>query len=462
LLETFRDEIRGVVVYDPLLCASINIASMLASLKDLVIIGPAQAENPALRSMIRYDLRGRFQTNAQAYEWAYTTLYPQMHDDISAIIYRTGEHTRDYAIAHRIFTFWVPGEVDGRAPGADREREVDFARRFFSKQRRNSPVMGYPYAGEGIGAGETDGVRLAADYAQYIICDCGNLSFHSGVPAPHFQQTSPRELELDLQKVYLAFVISDGDNMNCWEDSHLGQWACPAHSEHKIPLNWNVMPSIHDLAPGILADYYERANDTDCFIVAGSGVGYANPYQYGRLRVDPEETFHEYLIDAAGYMEHLDLTIVNPYHLGYAVEPHDPGRRHITEAYATFREYLRRIPTIRGFLADYARTDGILYEESHRLIESDGLTVPVFHALTTHFWPSSGKDGDIQARVDELLDLVGNQRPAFVHAFMVNWCFDPDDIEAVLAKLGDAFVPVRADELVHLYQKHRNSVGSEA
>src|SRR5947209_16308627 len=44
LLTKYRDKVQGVIIYDPNLKDSINIATMLAGQRDGVIISPAQAE----------------------------------------------------------------------------------------------------------------------------------------------------------------------------------------------------------------------------------------------------------------------------------------------------------------------------------------------------------------------------------------------------------------------------------
>lgn len=74
LLELYRDEIRGAIVYDPEVADTINIATTLAGLQGAVIAHPEQAEVYGLP--IVDDLRGRFTDDAVAtYRWQVEQLF---------------------------------------------------------------------------------------------------------------------------------------------------------------------------------------------------------------------------------------------------------------------------------------------------------------------------------------------------------------------------------------------------
>ncbi len=84
LLGKYRDEIRGAIVYDPNVPDTINVATSLAGLKDAVIATAALANQYQLP--ILEDLRGRFSTKFDAYNWLLDNYWPSLsHRLLTAI-----------------------------------------------------------------------------------------------------------------------------------------------------------------------------------------------------------------------------------------------------------------------------------------------------------------------------------------------------------------------------------------
>ncbi|MEQ7010794.1 GxGYxYP domain-containing protein [Actinopolymorpha sp. B17G11] len=74
------DRAKGVVIYDPAVVESINVATTLAGLKDAVIASPELAEKLAAEPFemrVVDDLRGRFSSNIEATAWQFDNLWPQ-------------------------------------------------------------------------------------------------------------------------------------------------------------------------------------------------------------------------------------------------------------------------------------------------------------------------------------------------------------------------------------------------
>lgn len=76
LIERYRPEIRGAVIYDPDLPDTVNLATNLAGLKGGVIATAELAESLDLPALD--DLRGRFGNKSDAYNWALGNLWPMM------------------------------------------------------------------------------------------------------------------------------------------------------------------------------------------------------------------------------------------------------------------------------------------------------------------------------------------------------------------------------------------------
>ena len=80
LVERYRDELRGVVVYDPAQPDSINVATTLAGLRDAVVASPELAARLSAAPYdlpVLDDLRGRFESRIDAYRWQYEHLWPR-------------------------------------------------------------------------------------------------------------------------------------------------------------------------------------------------------------------------------------------------------------------------------------------------------------------------------------------------------------------------------------------------
>ncbi|WP_337913882.1 GxGYxYP domain-containing protein [Cohnella zeiphila] len=80
LVSTFKKEVKGIIVYDPNLPDSINVATTLAGLKDAVVASPelAQKLTAAPYSLpVLDDLQGRFKDRLDAYSWEYDNLWSQ-------------------------------------------------------------------------------------------------------------------------------------------------------------------------------------------------------------------------------------------------------------------------------------------------------------------------------------------------------------------------------------------------
>ncbi|MCK6530051.1 hypothetical protein L6R50_21680 [Myxococcota bacterium] len=94
----------------------------------------------------------------------------------------------------------------------------------------------------------------------------------------------PERIAYDPDKTYVAFVVGDGDNVRYimstrrdWLTQRLD--ACGDAATPCPPLNWSISPHLPDLAPDVLAWYYQAAQSTgaDYFVLPPSGYQYAYP-----------------------------------------------------------------------------------------------------------------------------------------------------------------------------------------
>jgi hypothetical protein len=80
MLQSFKDEIKGMIVYDPQVPDSINVATSLAGIKDAVVASPELASKLSASPynlQVLDDLRGKFKDRIDAYTWQYEHLWQQ-------------------------------------------------------------------------------------------------------------------------------------------------------------------------------------------------------------------------------------------------------------------------------------------------------------------------------------------------------------------------------------------------
>lgn len=80
IVQTYKQEINGIIIYDPKVPDSVNVATTLAGLKSAVVASPELAEKlqAAPYSLkVLDDLQGKFKDRLDAYNWQYENLWSQ-------------------------------------------------------------------------------------------------------------------------------------------------------------------------------------------------------------------------------------------------------------------------------------------------------------------------------------------------------------------------------------------------
>ena len=288
ILRRFRNGLKGCIVTDPSVAATTNVATFLAGLKDAVAVSPELVE--AFGLPVLEDLRGRWRRDIDAYRWAYDQLFASANQSALAHLNPYSSRLRDYMAEFGVFVFWLSGSKE-----ADGDREIEFARELFTRVGPNTPVLGWWGAhGQGASPGirEQRGVDLASEYGLLTVCmawdgyceGTSNLSVHSGTAATLRQKPAPSPPPLE-NKVYYAFLRTDGDGTNFWRQEFLKRWWDPERGH--IPMNWPVGPLASEFIPDILDYFYTHASPDDYFMAAVSGLGYIHEDVYGE-RLAPE------------------------------------------------------------------------------------------------------------------------------------------------------------------------------
>lgn len=316
--------LRGAVVWDPQVPASVNVATTVAGVEDLVVLSPELAATlvPATKLRVVHDLRGRFdgrETGSRkndAYRWALReylakgrcsahwlclfedAYFTRAAGDTGYVV------TRDWAVKNRAFVFdlspWAderPGDDPGQKPGTDLAtyrlileetlrasagRQMTELAGFFAFSKYSN-VPGHPSAHDPVPT-EWETVWLISPYNCYqntVASDCFNQSLHSQAPRRPLKQRRPPAPTAPGAKSYIAILMADYDSATPLYDFLPGHWDDPARGS--LPLAWGINPNLIETYPDLIAHFYETATPNDVFTADASAAGYMNPN-----RVRPE------------------------------------------------------------------------------------------------------------------------------------------------------------------------------
>ena len=99
---------------------------------------------------------------------------------------------------------------------------------------------------------------------------------------PQYRQRSPAPCKRPVEKkLYLTFVLSDGDSIPILLTRQWYRWDDPARG--KVPFGWEHQPLLADLAPVVFEYYYQTMTDKDRLICGPSGAGYTHPGEMPNL-----------------------------------------------------------------------------------------------------------------------------------------------------------------------------------
>ncbi len=318
LVKLAGQRLKGAIIWDPEVPASVNAATTIAGVKDGVVLSPEFAEEYLVRWNLKvlYDLRGFFigsgcgSAKNDVYRWAVREyLTKGLCSSHLICLYEDAFHvrnagsiryvvTRDWAVRNRAFVFdlspWgdeKPADDPNQPLGEDLrtyklileemlrqsggKRMTELAGFFsFSKY---SNVPDHKSIHDPVPT-EWETVFLISPYNCYqntVAHDCYNQSFHSHFPFAPLKQHRPKLKPRLEGKIYLCFHMSDYDSTtplydflpNFWGDDRRG----------KVPLAWGINPNLIETYPDIITYFYRTATENDYFVSDASAAGYFNP-----------------------------------------------------------------------------------------------------------------------------------------------------------------------------------------
>lgn len=345
-IHKYKPLLNGLVIWDPAMIDSVNLALMLAAQEDLLVIAPDQLEWAKDQGLdnVRHDLRGKFKDRIELYSWAFRNLFAKCKSGQIASMEPQWKRSEfaDYIVQNKLFVYCLSSYKKGGLRTIGQSLLMLLIggpfglRNFLFDTRLDGLVKALARFLLSLGAPETrlgqriqravealpfptifgwhsdrddemsfmlqismNGMRLAPTFM------AGNYSFHSKLPAeiPLVQRyIHPEEVKLE-NKVYLTFTLSDGDQFTLMNTGELGNWRRPERG--KVPFNWEMQPLLAEIAPALLGYYYSSLKDTDLLVAGPSGAGYIIPPLSSNLSA--------YLAESARYCDLADVRITTSY-----------------------------------------------------------------------------------------------------------------------------------------------------
>lgn len=286
LLDRFRSEMSGVVLYDPQVDGSRYVAITLSGVENLLPVCPNVMEG--LDWPVKRDLRGLFPDSVAAYEWALKEVMPHCHRRLAHAVdggqvdgILTGVcgpmSGFDWQTMNRGFVFNLGASpeklVSYGAQVGGHPRHADLYRRVLAALQPPAQINGY-------GDPEDYWCTLLSRHGHYSFHAYYNWSFHHQVPVRKqtFRQQvnfTPDRVSIASDQYYVCFMTSEGDTMKGPLSFFYGSWFDPQRG--RVPINWGLNPLMAQQFPAMLEYYYDTATPNDFFFAGCSGAGYCYP-----------------------------------------------------------------------------------------------------------------------------------------------------------------------------------------
>lgn len=435
LIGAYRSSVGGLIVYDPAMIDSVNVATTLAGLRDAVVVSPRQLESLSRYQLpVLADLRiFGWNNRLQAYRWAVRNLLRETTPRLVAGMGPTiPGGLRSYLVANRAFVYWLnPRRVILPGPTSSWMTE-----RFLMKRVLRRFAPGTPHLGWFMD--ELDGVSLASRSALpvlpsdffynmevWLAIDGEAVGRAEGAmagegmagtsPATTFQAAPTSVIA---PGVYISFAISDGDNLQFNQHRMYHLWQDPARGS--VPIGWTISPMLQVAAPMLAAYYARTATSYDELIAGPSGACYIQPSRW------PGKQLPAFLRLTGTLMRRMHLT---------TIEVLDRPIRSLIPPKTWQSAYSKSLAPfgLRGILSgDACKRSGWRVVNGVPVIQNLGLTKSAGTALDL-------VKRNTPARIT---------RPHYVSIYMHAWTTTPSDIQTIVQALDSRYAVVTPGTLL--------------
>jgi hypothetical protein len=264
MLADYGNDIKGAIIINPSDSDTVNLATTMAGIDDAMVADPSQL--PLLQQYgipVLYSFASTtFASPQAAYQWEFTNLFPKTNST-DLVMLNPGDYgsLRDYIVATKSFVFYLTSTSSAEKP---------LMNQIISARPVNTPILGYiPDEGPDVADLSSLGHFLnAADLMD-------NESDWAAVPsATEFTQPQPQPVQAQQNTVYVAFLVSDGDNAQ-YDEHHMFDVWTAGTDLGAVPEGWTTAPGMADYAPSLLGWFYQHLPGDSELLPGPSGVGYA-------------------------------------------------------------------------------------------------------------------------------------------------------------------------------------------
>ncbi|MCI0516033.1 hypothetical protein L0128_22710 [candidate division KSB1 bacterium] len=417
VLNTFREQVKGYVVWDKAVRTSLIVAYTVAGLEQAAVVSEELiplVEKAGLKPVA--DFRGKFtgQSDYEIYRWAKQQYWARCSKE--AIVWLGGETgnimkpgVADWGIHQKAF-------FNDLCANQTRPDEYQLTCELLSEMKPFSMVYGWHSYIKDL---EEEWVRLTSSYALRVdgLHSLPNMSFSSQVPATYgfkFKNNHhlvPGKKYTPEKKVYITCIQTDGIG--------LGAWNQPGRGE--MPYAWEVSMNYIWMAPAMLEYFYSQASSNDFFIGCLGGPGYVYP------KAVPPKHLPKMVEMSYDLMKKLDLTVfeIMDYSEGVMVEGNSDLTPEVVDA------FYKGMPDAIGFVNGYVQSHTFAVKDKRALDSYDYYLAPECSAE------------DAAADLDELAAFNKN-RPYFL-LMHVRQYSNIQRVKSILNLLGPEFEVVPLD-----------------
>lgn len=424
LILKYKDEIKGIIIYDTKLRDTLNLADTLAGQKDGLVCTEKQAEKYTAEPYnlpVIENYTGKFNDKLEVYNYLYDQLWGECTKRLIVGLNPAANghiaHTRDLAVAAKAAVLWLDPQ--------DAVERVVLEKFMRDCEPGNTAYAGWwTEEGAGVKIGSEHGIpTVPADYYD-------NYSVYAGTSRELDIPEVPKKPALE-NKFYIALAFSDGDNLQYvqhFQKTHANMWSNPERGRY--PISWTIAPTLLDAGPQILNYYYQTATDKDCLISGPSGSGYTDPLRWNADTAGLD-AFIKYAQRTDSYFRRTAFNILTIWN-------------HVREDQAAV--YANHVPSLIGFTVQ----ELLNMQSPQRLVEGK---VPLLAAHPRYDGDVPRVEGIIQKEIEGWLG--SQRRPGFIFSQLVSWECGVTDLNGMAKRLeekyGDKIEFVRADHLMMLY-----------
>ncbi len=418
----------GYIVYDTD-TYSVNIASTLAGITGFI---PVCIEDAAYFDSLGLTEKMDVSSSLYDYNWCFNAVMSELSPE--GLVHqnydlngKTNFYVRDYGVTYKYFYTYYDSTVT--ASNAFRTN----LHRFLSK---NIPIIGYAY-------NETADVALFSQYGQFLVPTdyTMNLTFHvaaefrsnGGFTQPNTDKNEPAEQG----KHYVAFVVSDGDNAQYWQNTAIFSTSymnATGRDKDDFAVTWSITPSLADMMPLVMNAAYNGSitTENDYFCAPVSGQGYIDA---GNFYNAGSEYMSDFLSKLDVYLDRADLSVATI----IGAENYSGGIYATLDAYASV-DSLKGGLVLNGDRYFGGNYSGGVYWKNGKpfIVPRDSLwsTTPAYIAARINKYAATETGHDV---TDTDAYTVINVHP---------WSHNYADIRTVVNMLSDNVEVVSLDRLV--------------